>query len=292
MNTLKKEKAGFLLSRIRPRPKSLGSDPATTMLSLARPSFLHVLGHLESFHRQHEVEHGAVLRLDVHSINWLALVRFCDDVNFRLHSGGLVKVNCRANLCLDEALSEQRSAECLEILEGVGVVPPPPKLLLFSSDGRCLETDPANIAIASRIGASAQERNFSVCGLYHSRFLLSMSVLIPSKHNAWISVHHNMVCQLCQCKQKTAISDVSYFLTLWIKNFSVPQRNRQFVFIPKIEYKLIAEPRTRASSVRDKLREANLSNLQFPQWSPREESNPHQRLRRALLSPLSYEGNK
>src|SRR3989338_5832772 len=77
-----------------------------------------------------------------------------------------------------------------------------------------------------------------------------------------------------------------------IKNFSVPQRNRQFVFIPKIEYKLIAEPRTRASSVRDKLREANLQNLQFPQWSPREESNPHQRLRRALLCPLSYEGNK
>ena len=31
--------------------------------------------------------------------------------------------------------------------------------------------------------------------------------------------------------------------------------NRQFVFTPKIEYKLVAERR-----------EANLSNLQFPQW--------------------------
>ena len=42
-------------------------------------------------------------------------------------------------------------------------------------------------------------------------------------------------------------------------------RNRQFVFTPKIEYKLVAESAEKA----DKLREANLSNLQFPTWCPR-----------------------
>jgi len=48
-----------------------------------------------------------------------------------------------------------------------------------------------------------------------------------------------------------------------IKKFSSPKmRNRQFVFTPKIEYELVAESLLR----RDKLREANLSNLQFPTW--------------------------
>ena len=50
----------------------------------------------------------------------------------------------------------------------------------------------------------------------------------------------------------------------WIKNFSSPKmRNREFVFTPKIEYKLVAERS-----------EANLSNLQFPTWCPRWDSNP------------------
>ena len=49
----------------------------------------------------------------------------------------------------------------------------------------------------------------------------------------------------------------------WIKKFSFPKmRNREFVFTPKIEYELVAESAERA----DKLREANLSNLQFPTW--------------------------
>ena len=48
-----------------------------------------------------------------------------------------------------------------------------------------------------------------------------------------------------------------------IKKFSSPKmRNREFVFTPKIEYKLVAESAERA----DKLREANLQNLQFPYW--------------------------
>ncbi len=38
--------------------------------------------------------------------------------------------------------------------------------------------------------------------------------------------------------------------------------NRQFVFAPKIQYELVAERS-----------EANLQNLQFPYWCPREDSN-------------------
>ncbi len=55
-----------------------------------------------------------------------------------------------------------------------------------------------------------------------------------------------------------------------IKKFSSPKmRNRQLVFAPKIEYQLVAETLLR----RDKLRKANLSNLQFPFWCARQESN-------------------
>ena len=39
-------------------------------------------------------------------------------------------------------------------------------------------------------------------------------------------------------------------------------RNREFVFTPKIEYKLVAESSERA----DKLREANQNPLTFPTW--------------------------
>jgi len=50
-----------------------------------------------------------------------------------------------------------------------------------------------------------------------------------------------------------------------IKKFSSPKmRNRQFVFAPKIEYKLVAESTERA----DKLREANQNSLTFPIWCP------------------------
>ena len=45
------------------------------------------------------------------------------------------------------------------------------------------------------------------------------------------------------------------FISLFIKNFLSPKRNRQFVFTPKIEYKLVAERS-----------EANQNRLQFPTW--------------------------
>ena len=48
--------------------------------------------------------------------------------------------------------------------------------------------------------------------------------------------------------------------------------NRQFVFAPKIQYKLVAERS-----------EANLQNLQFPYWCPREDLNL-QPLRDSVLS--------
>ena len=51
-------------------------------------------------------------------------------------------------------------------------------------------------------------------------------------------------------------------------------RNRQFVFAPKIQYQLVIKSRTRTSSVRDKLREANQNFLTFPFWCGRRELNP------------------
>ena len=65
-------------------------------------------------------------------------------------------------------------------------------------------------------------------------------------------------------------------------------RNREFVFTPKIEYKLVAEPHTRASSVRDKLPEANQNSLTFPVWCFWQESNLHHLLRREIFYPLNY----
>ena len=54
-------------------------------------------------------------------------------------------------------------------------------------------------------------------------------------------------------------------------------RNREFVFTPKIEYQLVAERS-----------EANLSNLQFPFWCPREESNLDHKIRNLAFYPLNY----
>ena len=72
-----------------------------------------------------------------------------------------------------------------------------------------------------------------------------------------------------------------------IKKFSFPKmRNREFVFTPKIEYKLVAES---FDFAQDKLREANPNRLQFPFWCPRGESNPYSGLRRPEFYPLNYE---
>ena len=51
-----------------------------------------------------------------------------------------------------------------------------------------------------------------------------------------------------------------------IKNFSSPKmRNREFVFAPKIQYKLVAERS-----------EANQNSLTFPTWCSGWDSNPHE----------------
>src|SRR3989338_3456601 len=70
-------------------------------------------------------------------------------------------------------------------------------------------------------------------------------------------------------------------MTTFLKNIGSNHilRNREFVFTPKIEYKLAAEQ----ARMRDKLREANPSNLQFPMWCRRAESNCLQTLFRRLL---------
>ena len=56
-------------------------------------------------------------------------------------------------------------------------------------------------------------------------------------------------------------------------------QNRQFVFVPKIQYKLVAERS-----------EANLSNLRIPFWCQRQESNLRPSAYETLALPLSYAG--
>ena len=69
-------------------------------------------------------------------------------------------------------------------------------------------------------------------------------------------------------------------MTTFLKNIGSNHilRNRQFVFTPKIEYKLVAERS-----------EANQNRLIFPFWCSRLESNQHRPLRRGPSYPLNDE---
>ena len=65
----------------------------------------------------------------------------------------------------------------------------------------------------------------------------------------------------------------------WIKKFSSPKMlNREFVFIPKIEYQLVAERS-----------EANQNSLTFPFWCAHEESNLDYGIRNPASYPLNDE---
>lgn len=72
----------------------------------------------------------------------------------------------------------------------------------------------------------------------------------------WISTKISKKRESANYHQNNYDYENNYFLLHWIKKFSSPKmQNRQFIFAPKIQYKLIAERS-----------EANLSNLQFPTW--------------------------
>ena len=106
---------------------------------------------------------------------------------------------------------------------------------------------------------------------------------IPRGTGYWtiipVAINPSILWAIRQAQTKIAISGVSHLLIRMIKNFSSPEmQNRQFVFAPKIEYQLVAERS-----------EANLSNLQFPTWCPRQELNLHHLLRREIFYPLNYE---
>src|SRR3990167_8371374 len=86
--------------------------------------------------------------------------------------------------------------------------------------------------------------------------LLSRYCLTASSHHDLISCYPTILGLWCQAQQKITISGVSNLSAHWIKKFSSPKmRNRQFVFTPKIEYKLVAERN-----------EANPNSLTFPVW--------------------------
>ena len=67
-------------------------------------------------------------------------------------------------------------------------------------------------------------------------------------------------------------------------------RNREFVFTPKIEYKLAAERATSCVRTDALGSEANQQNLTFPYWCPRQESNLDLKFRKLPSCPLNDRG--
>ena len=82
-----------------------------------------------------------------------------------------------------------------------------------------------------------------------------------TKGLSWLEPARGFVKSLNQAANLVQTDNLSELPT-FLKNIGSNHilQNRQFFFTPKIEYKLVAESAERA----DKLREANLSNLQFP----------------------------
>src|SRR3989338_6708904 len=101
--------------------------------------------------------------------------------------------------------------------------------------------------------------------------LLSQKVTLNEKINnfetkglSWLEPAREFVKSLNQAANLLSSQNKSE-MTTFLKNIGSNHilRNREFVFTPKIQYKLVAERS-----------EANLQNLQFPQWCGWRESNP------------------
>ena len=100
-----------------------------------------------------------------------------------------------------------------------------------------------------------------------------------TKGLSWLEPAREFVKSLNQAANLVQTDNLSELPT-FLKNIGSNHilRNREFVFTPKIEYKLVAERS-----------EANPSNLQFPTWCSRQESNLQRLLRREAFYPLNYE---
>ncbi len=72
-------------------------------------------------------------------------------------------------------------------------------------------------------------------------------------------------------------------MTTFLKNIGSNHilRNREFLFAPKNPYNLLAERRV-----------SRREDLTFPTWCPRQESNLQRLLRREVLYPFNYEGER
>jgi hypothetical protein len=102
------------------------------------------------------------------------------------------------------------------------------------------------------------------------RSLLSQKVSLSEKITdfetkglSWLEPAREFVKSLNQAANLLQTDNLSELPT-FLKNIGSNHilRNRQFVFAPKIQYKLVAESAEKA----DKLREANQNRLQFPTW--------------------------
>ena len=103
-----------------------------------------------------------------------------------------------------------------------------------------------------------------------------------TKGLSWLEPAREFVKSLNQAANLVQTDNLSELPT-FLKNIGSNHilRNRQFLFAPKIEYKLVAERS-----------EANQNSLTFPKWCPCQESNLEPLLRRELFYPLNYRGNK
>ncbi len=101
-----------------------------------------------------------------------------------------------------------------------------------------------------------------------------------TKGLSWLEPAREFVKSLNQAANLIQSENLSE-MTTFLKNIGSNHilRNREFLFAPKIEYKLVAERS-----------EANQNALTFPVWCPRRESNSHLMVRSHTFYPLNYGG--
>ena len=109
--------------------------------------------------------------------------------------------------------------------------------------------------------------------LFHKVELQEKITDFEQKGLSWLEPARELVLSLNQAA-KLLESENKKEMTTFLKNIGSNHilRNREFVFTPKIEYKLVAERS-----------EANQNSLTFPFWYPHQESNLDQPLKRRLL---------
>src|SRR3989338_6881593 len=180
----------------------------------------------------------------------------------------LEKVRAPGRIKFHKGLGCEREARCSHLVAGHGEQE--------SAEGDGLKKTPfgrsAPLTLRERLPDEVADRQTgadSDGGSVHGSNLLKVqfsTALLPQRLSVSCDSDNTTNIAYMSLKVKLKLNRKSPYyrafsgFLYWIKKFSFPKmRNREFVFTPKIEYELVAESAERA----DKLREANLSNLQF-----------------------------